>query len=180
VLLLFLLLGLLAGCAVQPGVAVTAGKDPTCLPQRLILIAQSVPTARLIPCIAAYPAGWTFERIEVSSGETEFSLESDRAGDAALKVILQERCDIEGATEIGTDEQSTRRLERIEQAVGRYVGDRVYLFDGGCVVYHFDFEVENERLALANEATSMLTFMSRTEVAAHVDDYGDGRFRLDP
>lgn len=167
------------GCAVETGVAVDTAADPTCLPERLILVAQSVPSAKLIPCIAAYPAGWSFERIEVHKDKSEFSLESDRAGEAAVTVTLAPRCDTDGATEIRSDEQSTQRFERIEQAVGRYVGDRYYVFDGGCAVYHFDLEVKTENLALANEATAALTFMPRSQVAAQVSDYSDGRLRLD-
>ena len=167
-------------CVVQPAVEVRTGSDPACLPERLILVAQSVPSAKLIPCIAAYPAGWAFERIEVHRGKTEFSLESDRAGDAAVTVTLTKTCDVEGATLVQqNDEQSTQKYERIERAVGRYVGDRYYVFDGGCVTYHFDLDVKNERQALANEATQALTFMARTEVAAQVSDYSDGDLRLD-
>jgi len=169
-----------SGCVVQPAVEVRTGSDPTCLPERLILVAQSVPTAKLIPCIAAYPAGWGFERIEVHRGKTEFSLESDRAGDAAVTVTLTRTCNVAGATLVQqNDEQSTQKYERIERAVGRYVGDRYYVFDGGCVTYHFDLDVKNERQALANEATQALTFMPRTEVSAQVADYSDGDLRLD-
>ena len=174
------LLATAPACATQTGLEIRTGNDPICLPERLVLVAQSVPTAKLIPCIAAYPAGWGFERIEVHRGKTEFSLESDRAGDAAVTVTLRERCDVEGATLVQqNDEQSTQRYERIERAVGRYVGDRHYVFDGGCVTYHFDLDVKSERQALANEASQALTFMARTEVAAQLADDSDGRLRLD-
>ena len=173
-------LGLAPGCAMETGVAVDTAKDPTCLPERLILVAQSVPSAKLIPCIAAYPAGWSFERIEVHKDKSEFSLESDRSGTAAVTVTLVPSCDTEGATLVQqNDEASTQKFERIEQAVGRYVGDRYYVFDGGCAIYHFDLDVKSERLALANEATQALTFMPRSQVAAQVSDYSDGRLRLD-
>jgi hypothetical protein len=169
----------LPACAVQTTGAPRAGRDPECLPERLILVAQSVPSAQLVPCIGAYPAGWTFERMEVHRGRTQFSLASDRSGAAAVTVLLTDRCDTEGATEIQSDEPRTRRFERIEEAVARYVGERYYLFEGGCTTYQFDLDVRNERLALANEATSALTFMPRGEVAAHVAAYSDGRLRLD-
>ena len=178
--LLGALLAAASACSVETGVAVDTAKDPTCLPERLILIAQSVPSAELIPCIAAYPAGWSFERIEVHNERSEFSLESDRAGQAAVTVTLLPECDTEGATFVQqNDEPGTEKYERILQAVGRYVGDRYYVFEGGCVVYHFDLDVENERLALANEATAALTFMPRSEVAAQVSDYSEGELRLD-
>ena len=178
--LLAAVLALAPACAVETGVAVDTAQDPTCLAERLILIAQSVPSAKLIPCIAAYPAGWSFERIEVHNDKSEFSLESDRAGQAAVTVTLLPECDTEGATLVQqNDEPSTEKYERVIRAVGRYVGERYYVFDGGCVVYRFDFDVQNERLALANEATGALTFMPRTEVAGQVSSYSEGRLGLD-
>ena len=178
-LLAVVALAVAPACVVQPTVSVSAGNDPTCLPERLIILAQAVPSAQLIPCVGAYPAGWAFERMELHKDRAEFSLESDRAGDAAVTVTLLPECDTTDATEIRSDEEGARRFERIDQAVGRYVGDRFYVFGGGCVVYHFDLDVKSERQALANEVTSAVTFMDRAEVAAQVADYSDGELRLD-
>ena len=44
----------------------------------MILMAQSVPEATSLPCLAALPAGWTLDGVEVKRGRTRFWLNSDR------------------------------------------------------------------------------------------------------
>ena len=48
----------------------------------MILSAQAVPSAALLPCIAALPSGWTIGGADIASGKTSFWLDSDRAGPA--------------------------------------------------------------------------------------------------
>ena len=38
----------------------------------MIAMAQSVPTATQVPCVAALPAGWTVEDVSVHSGHSVF------------------------------------------------------------------------------------------------------------
>ena len=49
----------------------------------MILSAQAVPSAALLPCIAALPAGWSIGGTDIASGQASFSLDSDRAGPAS-------------------------------------------------------------------------------------------------
>lgn len=156
----------LAGCAARYKPAVAPGCHTT---DTLVLMAQSVPTAERVPCIANLPAGWKFEDIDVRRGTSSFSLDSDRAGDRAVVVRMLRSCDSGRATEIVSDEAGTRRLERVESVVGEYKGVRYYLFDGGCVTYRFNFGQQG--LALVNEVSLAVGFVSREEIArrAHVD-----------
>ena len=131
--------------------------------ETLVLMAQSVPTAKRVPCIDNMPAGWSFETIDVRNGRSFFALDSDRAGDRALRVTLLPSCEVSGATEIVTDEPGTRRYERVESVLRQYRGVRIYLFDGGCVTYRFDFS--RRGLALVNEVSLAIGFRSRDEVA---------------
>ena len=55
----------------------------------MILMAQSVPTATSVPCVAALPAGWTVGGVRVSRGEGQFWLDSDQAGRHAVEVTLR-------------------------------------------------------------------------------------------
>ena len=57
--------------------------------ERLAIVAQSVPGASYVPCIASLPAGWTFEGLEVSDDGTVVHLESDRS-DRGVRVELRE------------------------------------------------------------------------------------------
>ena len=149
-----------AGCAARykPALAPGCRKSET-----LVLMAQSVPSADLVPCIANLPAGWRFEDLDVRRGTSSFGLDSDRAGDRAVVVRLFPTCRVAGATEIASDEVGTRRFERVESVVGEYRGTRYYLFPGGCVTYRFDFE--RQGLALVNEVSLAVGFITREEIA---------------
>ena len=155
-----LLLLLLAGCATRYKSSV----EPDCRnAQTLVLMAQSVPSAELVPCIERMPAGWSLETIDIRNGKSFFALDSDRAGDRAVRVTLRPRCDVAGATEIVTDEPGARRYERVESVVSEYRGVRTYQYPGGCVTYRFEFA--RRGLALVNEVSLAIGFVSRAEVA---------------
>ena len=151
---------LVSGCATRYKSSVM----PDCRNTRtLVLMAQSVPSADRVPCIANLPAGWTFETIDIRNGKSFFALDSDRAGDRAVRVTLRPSCDVSGATEIVSDEPGTQRLERVESVLREYRGVRSYRFPGGCVTYRFEFS--RRGLALVNEVSLAVGFVSREEVA---------------
>ena len=62
----------------------------------MILTAQAVPTAALLPCIAALPSGWQAGGADTSSGKARLWLDSDRAGPRAVAVTLTATCDTSG------------------------------------------------------------------------------------
>jgi len=163
-----------AGCG-----RVESGAAPTCVPKRpdtLVLIAQSVPTATKLPCIASYPAGWHFDSLSVRNGRTGFVLDSDRAGRSAVTVELVPACDIAAATEIPSDEPGTLRYERILSVVGEFRAVRSYAFDGGCIVYRFHFNRQGR--ALVNEVSVAIGFVERTAVDALVQQRSGGALHL--
>jgi len=141
---------------------------PTCPPAAngdvLILMAQSVPSATVAPCIAEFPAGWSFGGQRIESGSSEFWLFSDRAGDRAVTVTLTASCDVRGAVEVPSeaDEAGLRRYEEPESLPPAFSGNRYYLFPGGCIRYRFDFQ-RGGSFALVVEATEALSFVSRAE-----------------
>ena len=149
-----------AGCATRYKATVSPGCRRTAT---LVLMAQAVPTAERVPCIAALPAGWSFGTINVHNGLARFTLDSDRAGHGAVRVDLRRRCVISGATEIASDEAGTRRYERVRSLVSGYRGTRFYLFPGGCVTYDFNFSTRGQ--ALVNEVSLALGFVTRSQVS---------------
>jgi hypothetical protein len=50
----------------------------------MILSAQALPSAAMLPCIAALPSGWSTGSADIASGHTRFWLDSDRAGPHAI------------------------------------------------------------------------------------------------
>jgi hypothetical protein len=127
-----------------------------------IVAAQAVPTATLLPCVAAFPAGWTFDGSDVRSGRATFWLDNDRAGIRAVQVDLTRTCDVGDAVEVtpGPDEAGTRRFEQPISLRPAYEANRYYLFDGGCATYRFRF-IPGAATTLALEADDALSFRPR-------------------
>jgi hypothetical protein len=148
----------------------------------VILMAQSVPSASWVPCLSTtLPMGWGFHHLDARDDVSRFWLDSDRDGDKAIEVRLEESCDTTGATEIPTDREGLHRFERVTLTTPRFEGERYYVFDGGCITFVFrltgDSENRAEALALATQAVGA---MSRTDLLAQVHDTSDGRLSLDP
>ena len=120
---------------------------PTCKAQSVtVLMAQTVPTATAVPCIAALPAGVTFADATARNGEARFWLDSDRAGDQA-----------------GT--------ERFEHDAGssRSGPDRFDRLPGGCVTYDYSGPARaNPELAASLD--DALGFLPRDELVTYVDE----------
>lgn len=140
---------------------------------QLVLEAQSVPTAELLPCIASLPVGWTFRSMEVTKGATILSLLSDRVGGnlyqphVAVEVTLRATCNTSEATEVPSDEPRARRFEEVRSLDESYVGRRYYVFPGGCVTYRFDIAGRGGA-GLANEVSLGLSLFGRDDVHRHL------------
>jgi tRNA A-37 threonylcarbamoyl transferase component Bud32 len=137
----------------------------------MVLMAQSVPSATAVPCIASLPAGWELHSVHVRENRSRFSLDSDKAGSRAVEVTLlpRGRCDATGATEVPSDQVGMQRLERPEQLPPDLRSTRYYLFDGGCVTYRFAFHGEASA-SLMFDAESALSFQPRATIVDEVHD----------
>jgi hypothetical protein len=133
----------------------------------MILSAQAVPSAALLPCIAALPSGWTIGGADITSGKVRLWLDSDRAGPAAITVTLTAACDTSGAQQIPSDQPAMRRFERPLSLVPQFSGMRFYTFPGGCVTYRFSF-APGASPVLAGAAGSALSFQPRSALVDFV------------
>jgi len=146
----------------------------------VILMAQSVPTATWVPCIeSALPLGWGFHHLQAREGIARFWLDSDRDGSQAIEVRLEASCDTVGATQIPSDREGMRRLERVRQVSPTFSGERYYVFPGGCLVFvfHLAGDSPGEALALASQVVGAI---SRPALRAQVHHDSGGRLHLDP
>ena len=136
--------------------------QPACEPSdQLILVAQSVPTASLLPCIDSLPLGWSFAGMDVRDGRTKLFLDSDRAGFKVVDVTLSRSCDTgDAVNQPSSDEVNTELLVDGLLRQDRYIARHYYLFEGGCAVYDLDF-VGPGRTNLAGEVSLMLTFYGK-------------------
>ena len=178
------LLGLLVGACASDTTATT--EPPLCstgddrAANGVLLIAQSVPTSSWVPCLrTAVPLGWSFAELDARNGTARFELDSDRDGVGAIEVLLASSCDTGGATEIPSDRDGMRRLERVTEVGSRYVGERYYVFDGGCLTFAFRLggDSPGEALALASQVVGAVP---RDDLRAQVRAESSGRLSLDP
>src|SRR6266581_5396814 len=86
-----------AGKALFPAQDIGA-RAPECgTGHTMILMAQAVPSATSLPCLADLPSGWNVGGSDILSGRAHFLLNSDRAGNSAVTVTLTRTCDTAGA-----------------------------------------------------------------------------------
>jgi hypothetical protein len=134
---------------------------PTCgTGHSMILSAQAVPSAAMLPCIAALPSGWSIGGADISRGKVRFWLDSDRAGPQAITVTLTAACRTSGAHQIPSDQPGMRRFEHVASLTPRFSGLRFYTFPGGCAAYRFSF-APGASPVLADAAGSALSFQPR-------------------
>ncbi len=143
------------------------GKSPA-----LILAAQAVPTATKVPCIDAFPSGWTFGTAQIHAGEATVWLNSDRAGSRAVEVRLAATCPDAGGMQVPSDEVGTRRFERPSSLSPELSGERFYLFEGGCIRYRYAF-APGTPPALLFDIDEALAFESRADLVAYVEEHED-------
>ena len=171
--------GALAGAlllgALGPACATSADLLPACpgYPAILVLAAQAVPSATVLPCVSDLPAGWSFSGSETIDGRFRFWLDSDRAGIHAVQVTLVRDCDTSDAVEVtpDADEVGTRRYERPLRLPPGFAADRYYTFPGGCVDVAFRFQGRADP-ALVLQANQALSFRPREPGVQKLADLG--------
>lgn len=173
---------LLSGCVTvnfgSEAVACAEGDDGTPT-NGVVLMAQSVPTASLVPCLEGMPVGWHFAALDARSGSARFWLDSDRYGTHAIEVRLTESCDTSGATEIPSERPGMQRMERVIQVYPQFSARRFYLFDGGCITVVFTLSGSDSSEPLA-VATRGLDVVPREDLRELVREESEGRLELDP
>jgi hypothetical protein len=143
----------------------------------LLLMAQSVPTASLVPCIEILPVGWTLGDVVVGNGQSRFTMTSDRSG--VLVADLTASCDLAGAVELTSEQPEARRYLRIERNPAGVAMTRTYTFPGGCITQRL-VAPEASRQQLAGESSFALGFTTRDALAAALRRDSGGRLELDP
>jgi len=154
------------------------GRQGTAL---VILMAQAVPTASQLPCVELLPAGWSVRDIFVRNGRVRFTLDSDRVGTNAVRVVLERFCTFGRVTRVPSDHPGTRRYQEVISIDPgrRYQGAIYYLFRGGCVTYRLDFRSDEQARPLV-EVSLALGFVSRDALRQTIDEFTHGKVPLDP
>jgi hypothetical protein len=174
-----LAVGILAAIATAVAVSFSAFKPtgnagaytPACgTGHSIILAAQAVPSAALVPCVATLPAGWSMHvGADVVNGHATFWLDSDRAGGQALAITVSATCDVSGAAQVRSDQPGTRRFDRLLSQRPQFSELRFYTFPGGCVSYQFHFTDGGSPL-LVSQASGAVNLMPRARLVNHVEN----------
>jgi hypothetical protein len=127
-----------AGCS---GPSTLVDATPECHPgRRLAVLAQAVPTAAFVPCIADEESPWQFTSLTVREGRARLSLVYIDPSGRTARVQLTERCDTSGASEQPPEagEGDVEHFRRASTLSPRLAGTDYAVFDGGCVTTEFD------------------------------------------
>jgi len=153
------------GCATSHQQASCQGTHPI-----LLLEAQAVPSATLIPCILPLPEGWSYGGAQVRSGVGQFWVNSDRAGAHAVEVRLTQGCDVAGATELPL-RSPPAGLRGYQKPAARpaHASVRYFIFAGGCVTERFSF-TQHTAPTLVGQADQLLGFTPRSVYVRDVRD----------
>jgi tRNA A-37 threonylcarbamoyl transferase component Bud32/membrane-associated phospholipid phosphatase len=146
----------------------------------LWLMAQSVPSASLVPCVRSRPVGWELANVAVNNGRSVLTLNHDRAGERALEVRLTAACDPAGAVEGPSPTAGVRHFQRTGSSAGGEFSATWYdQFPGGCVTsqLHLTTDPNGE---FAAQAPQVLGFTTRTALDEALSQRSDGRLQLDP
>jgi hypothetical protein len=145
----------------------------------LWLMAQSVPSASLIPCLQLVPVDWKVAEVAVNNGRSVITLDHDRGGRAAMVVRLTASCDLAGATEVTSEQQGARRYLRVDRNSTEFSATRAYTFPGGCVTQRFR-GAGPSAFRLSDTASTEFGFISREELRQALSQRSHGRLELDP
>lgn len=162
--------GLAAGVVVAASVSGCGVEEVTPAPScdggaSILIVAQSVPTATLVPCLGRLPDGWSVTAVGVDESGTAVRFDSDRAGDDAAELTYTGDCDVSEATAVPSDHPPAARFETVHQLRPSFQADRAYVFDGGCATFSFTFAPG----ASATESVAIgeaLSFVTRADLEA--------------
>jgi hypothetical protein len=148
-----------------------------CVPPRdsvesaVVLMAQAVPGARFVPCVDAYPAGWTLASFDARTGKVVMTFDSDRAGLAALTVTFAGTCQPQGSPQLSDEVGVTIMREEVLGLKPNYKVNRYYRFRGGCMMFALDFRNGTDP-TLTTDPSVMVHLIERTTIEAQVEKLG--------
>lgn len=149
-----------ASCSVQDSTPL-----PSCDQGGSVLIAaQSVPGAQMLPCLTQLPLGWEVETVDITQDGTTIRFDSDRAGHHAAELVFDETCDPTGAAQQPNDQEGVERFTLTEQAEPRLRAKSFHVFEGGCITWSFEFGNDVPRSEI-NELDETMMLIPRSVVS---------------
>jgi hypothetical protein len=121
-----------AAALTLPGCEPSTNEQPLCRhPSPLTLMAESVRTASLVPCVASLPVGWSFAGFTANERYATFDLEREVAEGGVAQVRLSGACETDGLRRVNSDHAGVDEYTSISDDAIRRTW--MFLFEGGCV-----------------------------------------------
>jgi hypothetical protein len=160
----------LTSCATSGGSVPDCG-DPA--NRLIVLVAQSVPSATLVPCVSSMPVGWSYGGSEVQNNVTRMWLSSTVAGIHAVELELTPACDPGSAPEVvPAPDEAGAHVYDAPTSLNPFQGTRFVVFPGGCVRYDYRF-MSGVPATLSLQADDAFSFVPRARVVQAVRDEFD-------
>lgn len=165
------LVAVVAGaCSSGPITLVDA--TPECEPgRRLAVLAQAVPSAAYVPCVADEDSPWRFSSLTVREGRARLSLVYIDPTGRSARVELTRGCDTRGATEQPPEagEPNVERFRRASTLTPRLAGTDYAVFDGGCVTTKFDLPRDAEASERLLDLDTTIGLYPRSRLSSELD-----------
>jgi hypothetical protein len=127
-----------------------------------ILMAESVKTAALVPCVRSLPIGWAFESFDARDGLSTYSLDAERGGTSALVVTFRRACQPVG-TQAGSGRPGVRLVREV-RSTDPYHARWTYTFNGGCAVLTIAFAPGAPVGRLLRDVRAATSFLPRSTI----------------
>ncbi len=118
----------------------------------MILMAQAVPSATQLPCVASLPTGWEIGIVTAHNGEATINLGIDKIGPSAIIVTLTAQCPASGPSPVPP---TPTEID-------------LHPVPGGCITYRL-FAPEGTEPDLISDLEQALASQPRSVLVAHVE-----------
>jgi hypothetical protein len=143
------------------------------------LVAQSVPSASLVPCVSMFGGRWSVDGEDFTSDGTTVSMTGRNSAEVTWTVSLAESCD--SASMASTGESDGAQVAQAEtQTDSSYTRTQVLTFDGGCVTSTVVIPSQFDRGLVIADVDGALVLVPRSALNDQVRAATDGRLGLDP
>ncbi len=143
------------------------------------LVAQSVPSASLVPCVSLFGGRWSVDGENYTSHGTTVSMTGHDSADVTWKVAFDESCDTSGMT--ATGQSNGAALSQSEQTTDTSsTRTQALVFDGGCVISTVVIPSRFDHDLVVADVDAALVLVPRSALNAQVRAESDGKLGLDP
>jgi hypothetical protein len=160
-----------AGCG-GGGTVTLVDATPEChAGRRLAVLAQAVPTAAYVPCIADEDSPWRFSSLTVEKGRARLSLVYIDPEGRSARVQLSRRCDTSGASEQPPEagQADVEHYRRASTLSPRLAGLDYAVFEGGCVTTEYDLPRNADASERLLDLDTTVALYPRTQLSAELD-----------